>query len=97
MTVKYKEGHVDSCVIVAEADGFKNSYYVAPEDADKSMKLIKSTLKSLGKKDPKIYVSGFTLVTKNTNLSKSEIVDKVFFWEEFMQSKQNNDTIEFHK
>ena len=96
MTVNYKEGHIDSCVIIAEADGSKDRYFVAPEDADQSIRLIKNALRIIGKENPKVYISGFTLVTKNTNLSQEDIVNKILLSAEIVKPDENG-IIEFQK
>ena len=96
MTGNYKEGHVDSCVIVAEVNGSNNRYFVAPEDAAQSMKLIENTIKVFANTKPKVYVSGFTLVTEGTNLSQQEILNKVSIWAELVQPKEHG-IVEFHK
>ena len=77
MTVRNKEGLVESCVLVAEINGYNYYYNVALPDIERSIRAIQAAYDYYNMMCTKIYISGFTLVNESTNLSPEGIVEKV--------------------
>ena len=77
MTVNYNNGKVESCVLVAEIDGYNYYYNVAVSDIEKSIRTIEEAYDYYDKMCTRIYISGFTLVGKSDNLSQEEIIERV--------------------
>ena len=91
--IKYREGYVESCVLVAEVDGSTYHYNVAPADIESGIKTIRATYDQLDRKLSKVYIGGFTLVTDDTNLTKRGIVERVITTENRLKNLRNNDTV----
>ena len=93
MAIKYREGYVESCVLVAEIEGSNYYYNVAPADIETGMKTIRATYDQLNKKCSKVYIGGFTLVTDDTNLSKRGLVERVINMENILRNQRSKDTV----
>ena len=89
MEIKYKEGQEQSCVLVAETNEAHVRFNVAPANIEKGIKVIKAAYEYLGNPCNKVYISGFTLVSKNTNLTKEGIINRIAFQHNLHNGKQN--------
>ena len=67
----------ESCVLVADLSDTSYTYNVAIEEIAEAQKTIKATFDLFDKPCKRVYISGFTLVSKNTNLSKESIIARV--------------------
>ncbi len=82
MTIFNKDDDIkkeESCILVAEVEGFIHYYNVAVPEIEKGMKAIKASYDFFHKTCSRIYIAGFTLVSEGSNLSVEAISDKVEF------------------
>ena len=79
MTVDYKRDHEESCVIIAKTANGTDRYHVSPIDIEESIEFITTAYALMDNACEQVYISGFTLESKNTNLSKDEILRRIRF------------------
>ena len=85
MTVKYKEGLVESCILVAELEDSSQRFNVSPFNIEKGIKVIKAAYDYVGRPCKKVYISGFDLVSPKSNLNKAGILERVAFGEKLLE------------
>ena len=93
MEVRNREGYVESCVLVAEIDGSNHYFNVALPDIEIGMKTIRATYEKIDRKCSKVYIGGFTLVSRNTNLSKKGLVERVISSENIYRQLRSEEQV----
>lgn len=73
MSVNFKPNHENSCIVLAEIEGEKVTFNVDYSDIVSCIEIVKEIY------DPncKVYISGFDIVTKGTNLSDEQVINKI--------------------
>jgi len=76
-TIEYKKDYIESCVLIAVVDGENYRFKVAPKEIETSIEFIQTAYTYFNRDCNKIYISGFTLETSGSNLSKEEILKRI--------------------
>ena len=77
--MKINSDKVESCVLVAEVNGSSYYYNVDPANIESGIKTIVAAYDTFDEMCSRVYISGFNLVSRDTNLSKEELIKRVAF------------------
>ena len=95
MTVNYKKGHIESCILVAEIGDSKQRFNVDVHNIENGIKTIIAAYDYVGRPCQRVYISGFDLVTDNTNLTKEGIIARVAFGEKQRKATEVKSPLSF--
>ena len=73
-----KNSNIESCILVAEVNGYSYHYNVAIPEIESSIKTIVVTYDELEQPISRVYIAGFNLVSEGTNLSKEKFYNSIY-------------------
>ena len=84
MLKRNQDNHENSCILVADVEDSSYSFNVAIPDIETGMKTIMETYEFLNCNCKRVYIAGFAITSKGTNLTTEGLIDRVIFSTEMM-------------